>query len=72
MNLALFSDHFWGMGGPIEAVRSRNVVRNPGNGSIICLIRAQAIEIHQHRMILATFPGLHFVIFVTFVIGSSL
>ena len=72
MNLALFPDQFWGMDGPIEAVRSRNVVRNQGNGSIICLIRPPVIEIHRNHMILVTFPGLHFVIFVTFVIGSSL
>ena len=57
MNLALFSGHFWGMGGPVEAVSSRNAVGNPGNGSFACLIRSQVIEIHQHRMILATFPG---------------
>ena len=57
MNLALFSNHFRGMGGPTEAVSSRNAARNPGNGSFACLIRSQVIEIHKHRMILATFPG---------------
>ena len=60
MNLALCSDHFWGMGGPDEAVSSRNAVGNPGNGSFACLIRSQVIEIHQHRMIPTYIPGATF------------